>query len=78
MTTRCTTPHLHAVIPEPRFIVDRGQQLVRDTLDPSFNAELLQTQSSLLRDDDGNIIGVEVLYLCVTRDGRKFVLDESA
>jgi len=78
MTTRCTIPHLHAVTPESRFIVDRDQKLVRDTLDPSFIAELLQTQSSLLRDDDGNIIGVEVLHLCMTRDGRKFVLDESA
>ena len=70
-------PQIQTAEPDTRFIVDRVRNLVFDTQNPNVVAKIVQTQNALLRDDLGNVIGVEVLHHCVTPDGKDFILDES-
>ena len=75
--TKRIEPHLQVISSQTRFIIDRRQGIVRDTRDSSFVAEILQTQSTIVRDGKNNVVGVEVLHLCRTPNGEKFTIDES-
>jgi hypothetical protein len=73
-----TAVALPLIAADETYVIDRKNDLVRKTDDPRFVAQIRDTQVGPLRaHPDGKRIGVEILHLCCTPDGRSFILDDS-
>lgn len=57
-----------------RFFIDRENDLVHD-LETGEILELLQTSVSLIRNELGKVIGVEVLHDCRDASDATFIID---
>ena len=66
-----------AKTPDTRFVIDRGRNVVFEAQSQEYVGELLQTTVGQLRDETGNVIGLEVLHSCKRPDGQKFGIDAS-
>lgn len=67
---------LQLVTPNTRFIINRADNIVYDTQNPAFIAELLAIHSSLIRDDCGVVTGHDCCIECETPNGERIVIDE--
>jgi hypothetical protein len=59
------------------WTIDNQREQVTYSGEPPITATILQMLVGLLRDDNGNVVELEVLYLCETPEGHQFVLDDS-
>jgi hypothetical protein len=62
---------------EGGWTIDAERELAIYSGTPPTTATIRQTQVGYIRDNQGNIIELEVLHLCETPDGDRFVIDAS-
>ena len=72
----------NAADPEPitaetRFVIDRVRNVVFEAQSQEYVGEVLQTTVGRLRDETGNVIGLEVIHSCKGPDGEEFGIDSS-
>jgi len=65
------------VTAETRFVIDRVRNVVFEAQSQEYVGEVLQTTVGRLRDETGNVIGLEVMHSCKGPDGEEFCIDSS-
>ncbi len=59
------------------FTIDMENKTITDPQDPKFFARIQQTQSGFIRNECGEIIELEILHRCITREGEIIIIDAS-
>ena len=59
------------------WTIDTKQERAIYWGEPLMMAKILQTQVGFVRNELGNMVELEVLHSCVTKDGHRFTLDDS-
>jgi hypothetical protein len=62
---------------ETTFVVDRVRNVGFEVQSQAYAGEVLQTSVGRLRDETGNVIGLDVMHACVNADGEEFCIDSS-